>query len=349
LRARWSSLQLVGAALVVWAGAAIAVASPQNLPTTTPVRFIMVGDTGTGEHGQYVVAAALVEVCRKRGCQFAIHTGDNIYEHGPAGVDDPQFQDKFEKPYAKLDFPFFLVLGNHDQSGIIPGSGVHPERGDYEVAYTARSTKWVMPKRYYLFGVPFASATDFAAQVPNPIVEFFAIDTNDLAPQNVPQFDWYRPLQAYDLDQRKWLRDGLAESKAVWTMVFGHHPYLNNGKHGNAGEFFGLGLAKGEELKKMIEQEVCGKADFLVAGHDHSLQWLSPTKRCGARPQFIVSGAGAKPEAVSTKGKNEAIWQAFGTLGFFWVEATRESLTFVAYTVDDKGKVTQAFEKTVTK
>ncbi len=339
------------ATAVVCLVAAIAIAEPQNLPTTTPVHFLIVGDTGTGERRQYAVAEAMADVCQKRGCQFAIHTGDNIYEHGPAGVNDSQFQDKFEKPYAHLDFPIFLVLGNHDQSGLIPGSGVHPERGDFEVAYTAHSTKWMMPKRYYRFGVPFASATNFSAQVEKPVVEFFAIDTNYLAPQNVPQFDWYRPMQPYDLDQRKWLRDGLAASKAAWTIVFGHHPYINNGKHGSAGEFFGLGLAKGEELRKMFEQEVCGKADLLVSGHDHSLQWLLPTKGCGTRPQFIVSGAGAKPETVSkdSKGKNPALWEAFGTLGFFWAEATPEALTLVAYTVDDKGTPTLAFEKTVSK
>jgi hypothetical protein len=346
---RTPSLRFAAAAAAFWILAATAIAGPRNLPTTTPVRFLMLGDTGTGERGQYAVAEAMAEVCAKRGCQFAIDVGDNIYEYGPKGVDDPQFQEKFEKPYAQLAFPFFMALGNHDQSGTIPGSGVHPEKGDYEVSYTRQSNKWTMPGRYYRFGVPFASATDFHAQVDKPVVEFFAIDTNDLAPQNMPQYDWYRPLQKYDTDQRKWLRDSLKASKAAWNIVFGHHPYLNNGKHGNAGQFFGLGLAKGEELKKMYEEEVCGKADFLVVGHDHSLQWLSPNAACGVRPQFIVSGAGAKPEKVSAPGKNPAVWEAFDTLGFFWAEATPDALTLVAYTVDEKGKATQAFEKTVHK
>jgi tartrate-resistant acid phosphatase type 5 len=328
-----------------------ALSAPQSFPTTLPVRFVIVGDTGTGAPGQYAVAAAIATVCAARGCQFALDLGDNIYEFGPYANYDPQFQEKFEKPYARLSFPFFMVLGNHDQSGLFPGSGVHPERGDFEVEYTQRSSKWMMPSRYYRFGVPFASATDFAAQNPRPIIEFFGIDTNHLAPQNVPAHAWYRPGEAYDLTQRKWLRESLSASRASWKIVFAHHPYLNNGKHGNAGEFMGIGLAKGRELKKMYEEEVCGKADLLLAGHDHSLQWLMSHPACGARPQFVISGAGGTSYAYTPPptGMNLAYFEAFGTLGFFWATATADSLTLAAFTVDASGVPTLAFEKTIRK
>jgi hypothetical protein len=325
--------------------------APSNFPTTAPVRFAIVGDTGTGAAGQYAVATAMGTVCARRGCQFAIDLGDNIYEYGATDMNDPQFQEKFEKPYAKLAFPFFLVLGNHDQSGLIPGSGVHPDRGDHEVEYTQLSTKWMMPSRYYRFGVPFASATDFYSRVPKPVIEFFAIDTNYLAPQDRPPDDWYRPGREYDLTQRKWLRDGLASSRASWNVVFGHHPDRNNGKHGNAGEFFGLGLSKGEDLKKLYDDEVCGKADLLISGHDHSLQWLEPQPSCGVRPHFLISGAGADTYSWTPPAKdlNPAFWEAFGTLGFFWAEATSDALKIAAYTVDAKGTPTLAFEKTLQK
>jgi tartrate-resistant acid phosphatase type 5 len=327
-----------------------ALSAPSNLPTTVPVRFVIVGDTGTGDAGQYAVAAAMTSVCAERGCQFAVGLGDNIYEYGPRSVVDPQFQEKFEKPYRSLAFPFFMVLGNHDQSGLFPGSGVHPEWGDFEVQYTQRSTKWMMPKRYYRFGVPFASATDFAAQSAQPIIEFFALDTNHLAPQNVPAHAWYRPGEAYDLTQRKWLREGLSASRANWKIVVGHHPYRNNGKHGGAGEYIGIGLAKGRALKQMYEEEVCGKADLLLTGHDHSLQWLMSEPACGPRPQFVISGAGATTYSyVPPAAAPGALFQAYGTLGFFWATATADSLTLVAFTVDANGIPTRAFEKTLRK
>src|SRR4051812_49371566 len=98
-------------------------AEPTGFPTSGPVRFVTLGDTGTGGKTQLAVAKAMKKVCAERGCQFALGLGDNIYEFGISGADDPQFREKFEKPYADLNFPFFMALGNHDQSGIIPGSG----------------------------------------------------------------------------------------------------------------------------------------------------------------------------------------------------------------------------------
>ncbi|HKU43273.1 MAG TPA: metallophosphoesterase [Polyangiales bacterium] len=340
----------VALALALFGVSSSARSEPSNLPTTAPVRFVIVGDTGSGGRGQYAVATAIATVCAERGCQFAIGLGDNIYERGPSSVDDPQFQSKFERPYAKLGFPFFMVLGNHDQSGLLPGSGVHPERGDYEVEYTKRSKKWIMPHRYYRFGVPFASATHLAAQSARPILEFFALDTNHLAPQHTPMHGWYRPGQAYDLAQRKWLREGLSASRASWKIVVAHHPYRNNGKHRDAGEFIGFGAARGRALKQMYEEEICGKADLLLSGHDHSLQWLMSEPACGARPQFVISGAGATSYAYTpAPGPSGAYFQAFGSLGFFWATGTADSLTLAAYTVDASGTPMRAFEKTLRK
>jgi tartrate-resistant acid phosphatase type 5 len=327
----------------------IALATPTNFPTKAPVRFIIMGDAGTGEDEQYDVANAIEKICAERNCQFAINAGDNIYEYGVSNNKDNQFQEKFEKPFAKLNFPFFMALGNHDESGAIPGSGVHPEKGDFEIQYTQQSKKWMLPKRYYNFAVPFANSKNYNAKSVHPIIEFFTIDTNPLAPQNQPQHEWYKPNQKFDLEQRRWLRQAISESSASWKVVVGHHPYRNNGRHGNSGEYEGLGLATGSELKKMYENEVCEKVDFLMTGHDHSLQWLEPFPSCGTRPQFIISGAAAKTnDSGKAPSSNKAVWEAYNTLGFFWAEAAKDQITLVAYTV--KGKIVKkAFEKTVKK
>jgi hypothetical protein len=339
------------AALVLGlAASSTARSAPASFPTTEPVSFVIIGDTGTGKAGQYAVARAIESVCAQRGCQFALGLGDNIYEFGPRSASDPQFEAKFEKPYARLRFPFFMVLGNHDQSGLFPGSGVRPEHGDYEVEYTRRSSKWLMPARYYRFSVPFASPTDWRAQGPQqPVIEFFGLDTNHLAPQNKPVHDWYRPGEPYDLAQRKWLRDSLATSRASWKIVFAHHPHRNNGKHGSAGEFFGLGLAKGRALRQMYQEEVCGKADLLLTGHDHSLQWLMPQPACGARPHFIISGAAADTYSYtpSYDELDPAFYQTYGKLGFFWATATADSMTLAVFTVDPSGAPKCVFEKTL--
>ncbi|WP_240167878.1 hypothetical protein [Streptomyces noursei] len=36
-------------------------------------------------------------------------------------------------------------------------------------------------------------------------------------------------------EQRAWLDGALRASRARWKIVLGHHPCLDNGKHGSAG------------------------------------------------------------------------------------------------------------------
>lgn len=330
-------------------------ASFANAAADATTRFLILGDTGTGNEGQYQVARAMEKVCASRGCQFALLGGDNIYPKGVSGIKDPQFHLKFEKPYEKLNFPFFLAIGNHDQSGNgkVRGSGIFPEFGQFEVDYTKFSGgKWMMPDRYFSVTAPFNDLESPMAHNPMPVVEVFVIDSNPLAPLTKPIHEWYTPKKEYDKKQRKWLRNSIALSKAPWKLVLAHHPYRNNGEHGNAGEFGGSGLTQGTELKAMYEEEVCGKVDLLLTGHDHSLQWLRPSSSCGVRPEFIVSGAGAKvmgpcsplPECH----QNEAFWENFTHLGFFWAEATDKQLKIIAYVVEGN-EPKQAFERTLFK
>ncbi len=107
------------------------------------VRFIAIGDTGTGAPEQARVAAAMRDKCERDGCDFVVLLGDNIYESGPTGLEDPQWQSKFEQPYADLDLPFYAVLENHDV-GVLPGFGYNPSAVPFEIGYTERSSKWKM-------------------------------------------------------------------------------------------------------------------------------------------------------------------------------------------------------------
>ena len=99
----------------------------------TIVRFIAIGDSGTGKDGQYKVADALKAVCDQRGCDFAIGLGDNIYESGVDGVNDSQFDTEFEDPYKDIHFPFYMALGNHDNTWLIGGDGADNDKGEIQV------------------------------------------------------------------------------------------------------------------------------------------------------------------------------------------------------------------------
>ncbi|MEU8953236.1 metallophosphoesterase [Streptomyces sp. NPDC048518] len=330
------------AALTVLPGGSPAAAAPATARTgkfplpTAPNRageyaVLLTGDAGTGEEAQHAVAAAAREVCRAEGIGLAVGLGDNIYENGPESADDSEFRTKFEDPNSGLDIPWLMVLGNHDCSGLIPGSGGDPSRGDREVAYAAASPRWYMPSRYYNVALP-AGAGDGG----DPVVEFFALDTNPVASyvaQMDPHYWWNGP---YMREQRGWLDGALKASRARWKIVLGHHPYLNNGQHGSAGSYDGFVIGNytsGIHLKELYEEVVCGQADLILSGHDHTLQILEPTARTGGTRQ-IVCGAAAKSGDGTAHFGHPSAWQNFSEHGFMVLKVSGRAMTVEAYTVD---------------
>jgi hypothetical protein len=281
-----------------------------NLPA---VRFVALGDTGRGNAEQYAVAKAMETKCALSGCDFGVLLGDNIYDNGVDGPDDPQFQDQFELPYANLNFPFYAVLGNHDYGGHGIGSDFY--KGKYQIEYSSRSSKWRMPAAYYRFT--------------EKNVEFFALDTN---------------AQMYFMakDQREQVTKWLDESTAEWRIVLGHHPFRSNGPHGNAGNYEGwplIPILSGDGVEKFTKEVICGRADLYLAGHDHSRQWLGDT--CEGT-EFAVSGAGS--ETTELDHKVNTHFQS-ATLGFLYVTIQGNVLT--AQFVDVNGTVD--FTRTLTK
>ena len=77
------------------------------------VRFLIIGDSGTGDSVQRELAARMTAFRAKFPFTFAIMLGDNMY-----GSERPQdYSRKFEAPYkAMLDakVEFYAALGNHD-------------------------------------------------------------------------------------------------------------------------------------------------------------------------------------------------------------------------------------------
>lgn len=277
------------------------------------VRFVAVGDTGTGDAVQLAVASAIATVCATKGCDFVQLLGDNIYESGVDGTADPQWQTKFETPYASIDLPFWVVLGNHDNGGA--GAGTEPARGDFQVQYGTVSQKWKLPARYY-------------SHVEGP-AEMFGLDTN-------------AGMLLTHQTQTTEVAAMLDASNASWKVAFGHHPYLSNGPHGNAGNYEGLGFLpgiNGAGVKELLDGSVCGKADVYICGHDHSLQWHEGT--C-AGTVLLVSGAGAK--TTELPGQNATLYQS-NAPGFLWVEISGD--TFLGEFYDETGAM--QFSRTFTK
>jgi predicted phosphodiesterase len=119
------------------------------------VRFLVFGDSGTGDTAQYETAVTMVTYHQKFPFTFALMLGDNMY-----GSERPQdFEKKFEQPYkplldAKVDF--HAVLGNHDD----------PNQRFYKPFN-------MNGQRFYTFK--------------KGSVRFFALDSNYMEPE---QFEW---------------------------------------------------------------------------------------------------------------------------------------------------------------
>lgn len=274
-------------------------------PTPTPktVKFIAVGDTGTGSNDQTKVGNTMAAICKSRGCDFVQLLGDNLYDSGASSPDDPIFQEKFEIPYAAVDTDFFVVLGNHDYGG--GGAGTDFGKGKNEVEYTKKSKKWKLPSAYY--------------KHTKEHVEFFALDTN-------------MQMFGQDDDQKKDMAAWIKASTATWKIAFGHHPYKSNGPHGNAGDYEGMSwipITNGKGVKSFLEDNVCGGVDLYLSGHDHSRQWLNESCK---GTELAVSGAGAK--ATELEGKNATLFQSL-ELGFLYITIQDKMLT--AEFIDENG------------
>lgn len=317
------------------------------------LRFIVIGDSGSGSEGQYAVGNAIAEVCQQKdefvgdmafpGCDLVVGLGDNIYESGVTSVDDPQFEEKFEKPFEPVQLPFYMVLGNHDNTAYVGGDGAGNARGEFQVDYTyfdgKLSSRWNMPDRYYQHSAGMTTTN------PRPLVDFFALDSNPIA-GGFADPDLAYAYHTYGIDQRNWAVNALGSSDAVFKIAMSHHPYLSNGSHGNAGNYDGvpselLPVLAGERWKAFMEEAVCDQADFLFAGHDHDLQVLNAVPSCG-RTEFVVSGAAGKTRSLADTERNAARYQQGDTYGFFWMKAieadpatmTPAKLCVEAYTVD---------------
>lgn len=137
---------------------------PARLPATgDSVDFVFFGDAGTGDQNQYEVGDRITQFCQENVCEFALMLGDNFYNSGVKTGNDSKFQTNFEVPYKDHNFPYYVVLGNHDHLGDIKA----------QISYTDRSNLWNMPARYYSFK--------------RGQVSFYGIDSDDF---DKNQRDW---------------------------------------------------------------------------------------------------------------------------------------------------------------
>lgn len=243
--------------------------------------FLAVGDWGRhGNDHQRAVASRMGESAARLGARFVISVGDNFYENGVSGVDDPAWRSSFEDVYAapSLQVPWHVALGNHDYRGNVQA----------QLDYSRGSRRWRMPGRWFSF-------TDTAAD--GTQLEVFVLDTSPMI--RAYYAHGARVVKVGDQAdnvpvQLAWLDAGLAASKADWKIVVGHHPiYMGRPRHrlfdsapdrqlrmsGGAPELMA-------QLDPILQRH---RVALYLNGHIHELQHVHH----GAT-HYICTGAGSK-------------------------------------------------------
>jgi len=235
--------------------------------TPNAVRFAAIGDMGTGKTPQFEVAAAM-EVFRKTfPFDFVITLGDNIY--GGNGASD--YRNKFELPYKPLldgGVRFYAALGNHD----------------------SRSQRLYTPfnmggKQYYTYT--------------KGHVQFFALDTNYMSPQ-----------------QLIWLEQELKDSDADWKIPYFHHPlYSSSTYHGSS-----------VELRLVLEPLfVKYGVQVVFAGHEHVYERVKPQRGI----VHFVEGASGRLREGNLRTKSSLTAAGYDQdLSFILVEIAGDVLNF---------------------
>ncbi|HVF47915.1 MAG TPA: metallophosphoesterase [Pyrinomonadaceae bacterium] len=79
------------------------------------VKFLAIGDTGTGSKQQHELAAVMQEYRKVFPYEFVIMVGDNMYGGEKAADFKTKFEDVY-KPLLDQGVKFYASLGNHDES-----------------------------------------------------------------------------------------------------------------------------------------------------------------------------------------------------------------------------------------
>jgi hypothetical protein len=278
------------------------------------VNLIVFGDWGNDKPEQKVVAKAMAEYVERVGTQFngVLTVGDNFYVR-LSNVEDYDFQKLFEDMYdaRRINFPFFLAMGNHDYEPSQPDrSRGEKYKAEIEMEYAKKhpDSRFKYPAKWYRMDFPVGSK--------RPLVTALLLDSDK--PHLTPK-QWE--------EEKRWIDEQLSSTKAQWTIACAHHPLFSNGAHGDNGV---MQVEWGPIFRKH-------SLDFYCGGHDHDLQHLQMP---GWPMSFIQAGGGGQ-------GVTDMRWDSRGPFsrkvhGFVHLRIRAER-TEVKYVDAKQGKVAHHF------
>ena len=278
-------LQRAGATALVAATFPVAGTEAPDMP-----HLLIVGDWGRdGALHQTEVARKMASAAQRLHARGVVSVGDNFYNVGVQSVSDPHWSASFEAVYAApaLQIPWYVALGNHDYLGV-------PQA---QIDYCAHSARWRMPARYYKVS---------GGEVGAPYADLFFIDTSPLVNEYRTEVHGAIAANVRGQDvaaQLQWLDAQLAQSRAPWKLVIGHHTLRSGGSaHGDTAEMVDRVLPL---LRKHGVQAY-------INGHDHDLQHI-----CRDGMNYLCCGGGSEGRPVNrVDGMRFGVGQpGFATLG----------------------------------
>jgi acid phosphatase len=290
--------------------ASMAVTAAPAVAAAEPLKFVLIGDWGRmGHDNQVDVANQMGKTAADFGSVYTVSMGDNFYENGVAGVDDPQWQSSFEKIYtaASLQTPWKIILGNHDYRGNVQA----------QLDYSKTSSRWRLPARYYQESVtlPDGGKADFYYLDTSPFIQRYTGTKVDIAGQDSQL-------------QLTWLDAALGASTAPWKIVIGHHPIYTVVSGADHDE---------PDLITRLDP-ILRKHNILIYinGHDHCLQVLNHSGIA-----YVTNGAGS--QVYQPVAKRDGFCS--GEHGFMTVALTSQKLDFALIDMTGETLYTQTITR----
>ncbi|KAL0355009.1 UNVERIFIED_CONTAM: Purple acid phosphatase 17 [Sesamum radiatum] len=313
------------------------------------LRFLVVGDWGRkGDFNQSRVAFQMGRIGEELDIDFVVSTGDNFYDNGLEGEDDPNFLDSFSNIYTanSLQKQWFSVLGNHDYRG--------DAVAELSPFLREMDSRWLCLRSFV---------------VDAEIAELFFVDTTPFVDEYFSdpgehKYDWrgVSPVNTYTSQVLNDLEVALKESRARWKIVVGHHAIRSVGHHGDTQELVDQLLPLLQDVEEALKESrakwkiVVGhhpirsvghhgdtnelvhrllpilqanKVDLYVNGHDHCLEHISDDE---STIQFLTSGGGSKAWRGDSD-KADGLKFFYDGQGFMSVQLTQSNVEIAFYDV----------------
>ena len=230
----WYAVETSSATLA--SGAAFTFTTPPPAGAPAPIRFWVVGDSGTADGNARAVRDAYDAYSAGTQTNFWIMLGDNAYDTGTEAEVQRAVFETFAEPLRRS--VLWSAFGNHD--GYSSNAGRNS--GPYFDAF-------VFPKNGEAGGVP--SGTE-------------AYYSFDVANVHLVSLDAYGSSRLPGSPMLRWLEEDLAATRQPWIVAFWHHPPYTKGTHDSDTE---------TELVEMRRYAVpileTAGVDLVLGGHSH--------------------------------------------------------------------------------